>query len=1119
MIQTLEQFTIRILTQDGRNAGTGFVLTSHLAVTCAHVVQKAGSAPGKPIAIQFCLQDHPQEAMVLSEGWSPVEKDDVAFLRLAEQTQEGIPLRLGETTNVLNHDYCALGFPNQASYQAHWALGKLASPVPVSGERLPVLQFEGKEIEGGMSGAAVFDLNKSLVVGMVCEYYDRPASRKAYAITAETIQRYCPDKIDIFPSPGQTIEDVSSILDWILSLLKEQACSIQLLSAAESPDPIYVFKASQISVSLTDSLATRLINSAHQFRPQPSQREQVYLARFILDRYYNRWEKEYLPLAGRLSDPRPITSLRLRDAEDQSLSSAGEMIEDISEVLTKYHKTRIILLGDPGSGKSTTLDRLALDMARQRLSDPLSGKIPLRVDLEEFFDTPPDPSSFLRRKWQETGLMMSYDDALLMGQVCFLLDGLNQMPFTDRYDRVERWSSWVEKLPKENWVVFTCRSNDYHPRLPLPEVSVQDLTPERIQRYLELHIGEDNKKLSAVKLQFERCLSCGDHRFNDLARNIFWLSLLAGRAIEEKGLTHNRAVLMKDLIVRRLDREFERRRQPEKIRSNPDGAYESVQLFLKHLAYRMQVSGGATAVDAEKALEVALEDHSYLTVAEAQKLAVDSGLLEQKGARGKRVLSFYHHLLQEYYAGQELLERFRAGEKLESFWLVKWKLPDDLPQPLPRGQQLPPPPVTGWEETTRMAAAQAGKDLEPFVEAVAAVNLPLAGRCLAEARPPLSEMDDFPETDFPSRLAEDIAEDLKDRQRHPLAHLRARIDAGLALGELGHPDLKPQPFSFEGKTLWAIPPKMQKIRAGKFFFGSSPENPVAFPNEIADPRYIELPAYEIGRYPVTNAEFRLFLEAGGYDEERWWDEAGWEWRQGKPQAHQPAVELWLRNLNWIRTQNIEEVANEFGWRPSVEEFWKEMTALDETAARQRAAQIFSRPFDQPAYWDDPGFSAPARPVVGVNWHEACAYCRWLSALTRRRFELPGELYWEKAARGEDGREYPWGDYFSDFKCNTVESQIYTTTPVGLFAESESPFGLFDAAGNVWEWCKDEYDCYPGGDPQSSPDFGKGFRVVRGGSWVDPSGLARCAFRSGFSPVVFGDNLGFRVFSPGLIPDS
>jgi len=162
----------------------------------------------------------------------------------------------------------------------------------------------------------------------------------------------------------------------------------------------------------------------------------------------------------------------------------------------------------------------------------------------------------------QTGLARDFDEMVLAGEICFLLDGVNQMPFADRADRVSRWNNWAHKLPGDNWAVFTCRSLDYQTSLELPEVHVQQLDSQHIQRYLELRLGANSTRLEEMQREFEVCLNSGDHRFKDLARNIFMLSLLVERALEGKPLTANRADLMADLAERRLLRELSEGRQP-----------------------------------------------------------------------------------------------------------------------------------------------------------------------------------------------------------------------------------------------------------------------------------------------------------------------------------------------------------------------------------------------------------------------------------------------------------------------------------------------------------------------------------------------------------------------------
>lgn len=154
------------------------------------------------------------------------------------------------------------------------------------------------------------------------------------------------------------------------------------------------------------------------------------------------------------------------------------------------------------------------------------------------------------------------------------------------------------------------------------------------------------------------------------------------------------------------------------------------------------------------------------------------------------------------------------------------------------------------------------------------------------------------------------------------------------------------------------------------------------------------------------------------------------------------------------------------------------------------------------------------PVVLVSWHDAVAYCRWLSRVTGKPYRLPSEAEWEKAARGTDGRIYPWGNQWDASRCNSKEGRAGGTTPVGAYPKGASPYGVLDMAGNVWEWTRSLYKPY-----RYNPDDGRedpeapGARVLRGGSWDYDQHFARCAFRYRFDPNYSNYNLGFRVVSP------
>ena len=168
--------------------------------------------------------------------------------------------------------------------------------------------------------------------------------------------------------------------------------------------------------------------------------------------------------------------------------------------------------------------------------------------------------------------------------------------------------------------------------------------------------------------------------------------------------------------------------------------------------------------------------------------------------------------------------------------------------------------------------------------------------------------------------------------------------------------------------------------------------------------------------------------------------------------------------------------------------------------------------EPPSYWETVKLAEHGdRPVIGVSWDDAEAYCRWAGK------RLPTEAEWEKAARGTDERNYPWGNQkptsdLANYALGARFSYSQVLRPVGTYEKSKSPYGLFDMGGNVWEWTQDWYDgAYYGKSPEKNPtgpEQGQ-FKVLRGGSWSDMAKYMLTYGRFKLLPTTRNSYTGFR----------
>ena len=220
------------------------------------------------------------------------------------------------------------------------------------------------------------------------------------------------------------------------------------------------------------------------------------------------------------------------------------------------------------------------------------------------------------------------------------------------------------------------------------------------------------------------------------------------------------------------------------------------------------------------------------------------------------------------------------------------------------------------------------------------------------------------------------------------------------------------------------------------------------------PRQEDLATYAIDRFPVTVAAYATFIESGGYDEPRHWSREGWAWRK------QGAI-------------------------------------------------------DRPRFWGEDEWRAylvPNHPVVGVSYYEAEAYATYCDA------RLPTEAQWEKAARGVDGRRYPWGDDWRDDACGMRGVGPRSTIPIGVFPKGKSPYGVRDLVGCIWQWCTDPFVGWgntSGGDDDDDAVQSEAppRRTTCGGAWNTLRWSVSCLGRNGYPMTARFSNLGFRCVAP------
>jgi len=744
---------------------------------------------------------------------------------------------------------------------------------------------------------------------------------------------------------------------------------------------------------------------------------------------------------------------------------------------------RAVLLGEPGAGKTTTLWKLARDALEAALADE-AAPIPLLVSLGKWTETDEKLRPFLERQLGELGAHLG---ALLeSGRAILLLDGLNEMPTAERAAKAAQVKAFL-LAQRRLAAMLSCRELDYTGTLSLDldTVSIRPLDPARILDFVTGYLtaswatSESNPAARAaagrargedlfwrlaggqdVRQAWEAWQAAGaslslfwsateipranpdiysrttwaqeqawEHAVHGprclmrLAGNPYLLYMLTLVYLDSGDVPENRAVLfarfVEVLLLReRLaeETESEGAAQVDALRLTTEG--ERSLEALEGLAWALQSRRGTGAAeDADGHGDTA----TAVGRAEAARF-LDSQLLHRAAAAsllavGEREVRFTHQLLQEYFTARGMRARLASAT-------------------LPASELWPAAcwwERTGWEESAVLLAGLYAADCTQVVEWLMQAQPEVAAQCINRSGAQLPDASLL-------RLRQAWRPRLTNLQDDPEPEARAAIGRALGSLTLGGLPLDDRPgvgLRFNDQRRCLLPNiDWVKVPAGAFRYGEGQKT-------------IKLPAFHIARYPVTNCQFRCFIDdPQGYADGRWWE------------------------------------------------------GLAERAERP----------------DDSTWDYANHPREAVSWFEAMAFCRWLSQMLGYEIRLPSEQEWEKAARGTDGREFPWGE-FEPGHANIDETAghdgphyLAQTSAAGIYPQGASPWGCHDTAGNVWEWCLKK-----AGDPCHTDPSGADWCVVRGGSWRGDRRDAHCAFRFTIVPSLRDYYLGFRVFCVSPIP--
>lgn len=824
-------------------------------------------------------------------------------------------------------------------------------------------------------------------------------------------------------------------------------------------------------------------------------------------------------------------------------SDDGRRFGDLPSALAAAKADVAVILGSPGAGKTTLLRRHELECAWSGLRGHV-GSLPFLAPLAAWrgapgHGPPPAPGDWLASLWARRFPQMPDLERLMAAEhVVFLLDGLNEIAHedaTDYRDRLQAWKRWAHETTDGTGhsVLFTCRTLDYSaplstPERRVPQVRIEPLDDDGVHALLRRYAPNIGEQLWAGLRESPHL---------EVLRSPFFLRLYIAQAAADSAAdapTHapsGPASLFTGFVRQAIRREVELdnpRFRPGPLVSDRDvariaagGRYQDPYelpadgLFgpLGRLAHDMQAAsggsdGGHLRVGVAQAVAMLDGDDGHLVL----RAAEDLGLLDEDRAADE--VLFRHQLLQEFFAARHLA-LYPDHQRLRRPWRVDEARPGlkEVVDGIAPGEPLPPLPTTGWEATAVLATILS-EDPAAFAVGLAEHNLVLAAQAAVE-------------DEVAGRLDPSVVDQIRNavaaRMRDPRADLRERLAAGAALGRLGDPRLS----AVTKGTTSCLVPIMVDVPEDEYIVGD--DEAYAYLGQSIQhhqPAHrVAVAAFAIGQTPVTNAEWQRFVESGAYDDPAWWqgpDAAAWRRGEGTAEGQRANARFWRGHFQ-THPGYLDRVRAEGRIAQERYEEWQSLLALDDSAFEAHLRAIHpDGPVRHPRYWREPALAGPNQPVVGICWYEARAYCAWLSAMTGRAFRLPSEVEWEVAARGPAGHRYAYGDDYRPLDGgNTLDTHIRRTSPVGVFPEGDSPFGVVDMAGNVATWTAslwgDNDDVphfaypYDGGDGREDPLAPPSVRrIVRGGTWNGYETFARAAFRFNDHPANAHYNLGLRL---------